>query len=229
MFCGIIKEVGIVESLECKNNILDIIVSCKALANEIKVGDSVAVNGCCLTVIEVFSNSEARGTSREPRESKFAALSSQLPARNLFTVQATQETLAKTNLLNLKVGSKVNLEPSLKVGDQIGGHLVLGHVDETGEVVNIIKNGENQSIKILFPKELSFFIASKGSISVNGVSLTVIDVKNKVFSFTLIPFTRDNTNLGLIKIGDLVNLEIDLISRYLINYLNENKELLVSR
>lgn len=202
MFSGIIQDIGIVESLESSNGILDIIVSSKLLAHDINVGDSVAVDGCCFTVVKAIST---------------------------FLVQATEETLAKTNLLKLKVGSKVNLESSLKIGDQIGGHLVLGHVDGTGEIVDIQKDKENQIVEILFPKELNAFIAPKGSISVNGVSLTVIESKNNTFSFTLIPFTRDNTNLGLIKVGDLVNLEIDLISRYLINYLNENKELLVSR
>ena len=191
MFSGIIQESGTVKDLKTRNEILEITISSKDL--NLKVGSSIAVDGCCLTVVELASQG--------------------------FTVQVTQETLRKTNFQNLKSGSKVNLEPSLKLGDSLDGHLVSGHIDASGEVSKIIQDGENTVVKISYPRELRNFIAQKGSIAVNGVSLTVIESKNNVFSFTLIPFTRDNTNLGLLKEGDLVNLEVDLISRYLINYM----------
>jgi riboflavin synthase len=198
MFSAIVKEIGTVKNIESKNGLLEVSISSKDLISELKLGDSIAIDGCCLTIVEV--------------------------TQSYFKIQATQETLTKTNLSKLKVDSKVNIEAPLKIGDQIGGHLVLGHVDATGEVIDIKNAGENEMVKILFPKELNSFIAPKGSISVNGVSLTVVESKNNIFSFTLIPFTRDNTNLGLIKTGDLVNLEIDLISRYLVNYIENNKE-----
>ena len=200
MFSGIVQEVGVVESTESVSGILEIAVfSTSKVMNNLRVGDSVAVNGCCQTVVS--KNEE------------------------LFKIQATQETIAKTNLRNLMKGSKVNLETPLKLGDQISGHLVSGHVDAVGEVSEIIFSDENRMVKILFPKQLRDFIASKGSITVNGVSLTIVDLREDEFNFALIPYTRDNTNLGLIKAGDLVNLEVDLVSRYLVNYLQNNVNL----
>lgn len=190
MFSGIVQELGIVKDLTSKNGIVEISVSSK---NCLKTGNSIAVNGCCLTVVDI--------------------------SRNLFKVQVTQETINKTSFQNLKIGARVNLEPSLRLGDKLDGHLVLGHVDTAGEVTEVIKDNENAIVKILYPHELKNYIAPKGSITVNGVSLTVIESKDNIFSFTLIPYTRDNTNLGLLKEGDLVNLEADLVSRYLVNYL----------
>ena len=205
MFSGIVQEVGIIQSLEFKNGLLELIVFSNKLT-DIQIGDSIAVDGCCLTAIE---------TMQSPISN------SQL----LFKVQVTEETLEKTNLGNLKNGSKVNLEPSLRLGDKICGHLVSGHVDTCGEILSIEceKCNDNMIVKIKYPFELRTFLASKGSITVNGVSLTVIESKDNIFSFTLIPFTRDNTNLGLIKVSDHVNLEIDLVSRYLVNYLEREK------
>ena len=200
MFSGIVQEIGTVERVDAKQELLIIEVSCTKFSDKLEIGSSVAIDGCCQTIVEI---------------SKLSAQDSKL----LFKVQVTEETINKTQISKLKIGSKVNLEPSLKYGESVDGHLVSGHIDGTGEVASIIKNGENTIVKIFFPKELRKFIVAKGSISVNGVSLTVVGVENCEFSFTLIPFTRDNTNLGLIKTGDLVNLEVDLISRYLVNYI----------
>ena len=202
MFSGIVQEVGIIKNLESKDGLLELTVSSECLVGALKSGSSIAINGCCQTVIEKDKNS--------------------------FKVQATEETLKKTNFLNLKINSKVNLEPALKVGETIDGHLVSGHIDTVGEISDILSCGENQTVKISFPGEYGKYIAPKGSIAVNGVSLTIIDLDNvraglkPALTLTLIPFTRDNTNLGLLKIGDLVNLEVDLVSRYLVNYY-ENK------
>lgn len=196
MFSGIVQEIGVVKDLEMKDGILDLTISSNELIKNLKDGSSISVNGCCLTVFEKDKNS--------------------------FKVQATEETLKKTNFLTLEIGSKVNLESALKFGGTIDGHLVSGHVDTIGEVSDIFSSGENKIIKISYSGEYGKYIAPKGSISVNGVSLTIIESKNDKFDFTLIPFTRDNTNLGLLKIGDLVNLEVDLLSRYVINYY-ENK------
>ena len=191
MFSGIVQETGIVKDIESKNGILDITISSEDL--DFKIGNSIAVDGCCLTVVDLN--------------------------QKLFKVQVTRETRDKTNFHNLKIGSKVNLEPSLKLGDKLDGHLVSGHVDATGEVSKIIQDGENTIVQISYPHTLRSFIAQKGSLTVNGVSLTVIESKNDKFAFTLIPYTRDNTNLGLLKEGDLVNLEVDLVARYLVNYM----------
>ena len=199
MFSGIIQEIGIVDKIESRSGISEITVTCKQILNGLELGDSVAIDGCCQTVVQKNNNS--------------------------FLVQATQETLEKTNFQKLQNRSKINLETSLKLGDKICGHLVSGHIDTTGEVSDILSFGENRIIKIKFPKELQDYIAPKGSISVNGVSLTIIDSKDYEFSFTLIPFTRDNTNLGSLRIGDHVNLEADILSRYVVNYFNNNLSL----
>ena len=191
MFSGIVQEAGIVKDIESKNGILDITISSEDL--NFKTGNSIAVDGCCLTVVDLN--------------------------RKLFKVQVTRETRDKTNFHNLKIGSKVNLEPSLKLGDKLDGHLVSGHVDATGTVSEIIHDNENTVVQISHPHTLRNFIAQKGSMTVNGVSLTVIESKNDKFTFTLIPYTRDNTNLGLLKEGDLVNLEVDLVAKYLVNYM----------
>ncbi len=200
MFSGIVEEVGTVKSLESKNGLLELTVSSERLINDLNLGSSVSINGCCQTVIE--------------------------KSKNFFRVQATEETLKKTNFLNLKTGSRVNLESSLKLGETIDGHLVSGHIDTVGKISSVFSSEENTIIEISFSDEYGKYIAPKGSIAVNGVSLTIIESKEAgfkpAFTFTLIPFTRDNTNLGLLKAGDLVNLEIDLISRYVVNYI-ENK------
>ena len=204
MFSGIIQEIGTVKSLESKNGLLELSISSEHLINDLKLGSSVSINGCCQTVVDKDKNS--------------------------FKVQATEETLKKTNFLNLKIDSKVNLEPALKLGETIDGHLVSGHIDTTGEISDILSSGENKIVKISFSGEYGKYIAPKGSIAVNGVSLTIIDSKNvraglkSALTLTLIPFTRDNTNLGLLKVGDLVNLEIDLVSRYVVNYLENKKQ-----
>ena len=199
MFSGIVQEIGIIKNVQFLSGILNIEISCDELIKDLKEGDSIALDGCCQTVVKKNDSS--------------------------FIIQATEETLSKTNFKSFKISSKVNLESSLTLGDKINGHLVTGHIDATGKVSKILSSGDNIIVKITFPVELKSHIAPKGSISVNGISLTVIDVINTEFSFSLIPYTRNNTNLGLIKEGDLVNLEVDLVSRYLVNYMENTKTL----
>ncbi len=199
MFSGIVQEIGVVENIKSLNEILNIEISSLELMSDLKEGDSIAVDGCCQTVVNKNKSS--------------------------FVVQATEETLSKTNFKNLKIGSKVNLESALKLGDKINGHLVTGHIDTVGEISDVLSFFDNKIIKITFPASLKNFIAPKGSITVNGVSLTVIEVEKSEFSFTLIPYTRDNTNLGFLNSGDTVNLEVDLVSRYLVNYMDNAKVL----
>ena len=224
MFSGIVQEIGTIKNLESKNGILELTISSERLINTLKEGSSIAVNGCCQTVTHVIA-SEAKQSHNRDNKSEIASGLLSLAMTSIFKVQATEETLQKTNFRFLTVGSKVNLESSLKLGETIDGHLVSGHVDTTGEISDIVSFGENKIIKILYSNEYRKYIAPKGSITVNGVSLTVIESKNGKFDFSLIPFTRDNTNLGLIKIGDLVNLEIDLISRYVVNYIGSIKSI----
>lgn len=200
MFSGIVQDVGTVKEVEFKNNILEITISSKNLADDVYVGDSIAVDGCCLTVIE-------------------KAISNQPSAISHFKVQLTQETLSKTNFSKLEIGSKINLELPLEFGEKVSGHLVTGHVDATGEIISVNVDGDSAFVEVNYPIKLRSYIAPKGSIAVNGVSLTVVNRDNTHFSFALIPYTRDNTNLDFLKTGDLVNLEVDLISRYLVNFL----------
>ncbi len=225
MFSGIVQEIGVVKGLEMKDGILDLTISSKRLINDLSIGSSISIDGCCQTVIECFPviASEAKQSHNRNNESEIASGLKSLAMTKTFKVQTTEETLRKTNFVNLKADSKVNLEPSLKFGGAVDGHLVSGHIDTIGEVSDIFSSGENKIIKISYSGEYRKYIAPKGSIAVNGVSLTIIDSKNDKFNFTLIPFTRDNTNLGLLKIGDLVNLEVDLISRYVVNYISDMK------
>ena len=137
---------------------------------------------------------------------------------NVLTFDISKETMSKTNLSDWKIGSLVNLERALRVGDEIGGHFVTGHVDTVLELQNIIEEDGSKILFIKLNKEISPYIASKGSITIEGISLTVNDVKNDYFNVNIIPFTWDNTNLRNIKVNDFVNVEIDLLSRYLVNY-----------
>jgi riboflavin synthase len=171
-------------------------------SKSIKIGDSVSINGVCLTVAQL------KGTKA--------------------TFQVIDETISKTNFIDLKKGDRVNIERSLQVGGRLEGHFVLGHVDGTGIIKKIErgKNGSKLGVKIenitLLP-----FITKKGSIAIDGVSLTVVDVKNSIVEIAIIPHTLENTTFGLKKIGETVNIEVDIISRYLSNiyqYSGNNKQ-----
>jgi riboflavin synthase len=191
MFTGIIQEIG--EIKEIKNGEwVYYTIGLKTLNKDLKIGSSVAVDGICLTVLE-FSDQD-------------------------FTVQVMPETVQKTNLSLKTVGSKLNLEPSLKIGDTLDGHFVMGHVDGVGEVQNIAADGDYWVVSILSPVDLSKYIAQKGSVAINGTSLTVSKKSADSFEVSLIKHTLENTNLGDLKPGDKVNLEIDMFARYLENF-----------
>lgn len=182
MFTGIVKEIGAIKEKSEKGGSLCFEISAKKLRPIASA--SIAVNGVCLTVTK--------------------------KTKNGFRVDVVPETLLHTNLCSLTAGSKVNLEPSLKIGDSLDGHFVTGHVDASG---NVLKNGDRLVVK--FPGELKKFITKKGSVALNGVSLTVASVKGLSLTFALIPFTKKHTNLGELKKGDTVNIEVDLIARYI--------------
>ncbi len=187
MFTGIIEEVG--EIAQTQRRGMAVFFGIRAsFAKELKEGDSVCVNGACLTVVAV-----------------------QPP---LFWVEAVEETLARTNLGFLKPGDKVNLERALSVAGRFGGHFVQGHVDGTGVIAQIVPRLRSKVMRIHTPKELMQYIVPKGSIAVDGVSLTVVDVGADWFTVSLIPFTLEHTTLGLRKVGDVVNLEVDILAKY---------------
>ena len=188
MFTGIIESIGVVKSIHHdKSNINFSIIS--DLTSELKVDQSISHNGVCLTVVNLEKDS--------------------------YTVTAIKETLDKTNLGKLKLGDQLNLERCLKVGDRLDGHFVQGHVDQIATCVNV--NNENGSWVFTFkysPLNNNITI-EKGSITVNGVSLTVVNSKESEFSVAIIPYTFDNTNFNSFKAGTLVNLEFDVFGKYI--------------
>ena len=188
MFSGIIADVGTITQSEDRDGGLRLAVSTKALGmDDVQLGDSIAVNGVCLTVIEKSDTT--------------------------FTVDVSRETLNCTVGLEQQ-GVHVNLEKALRLSDRLGGHLVSGHVDGVGEAVSFDDLGESWKLTVRAPQALAKYIAMKGSVTINGVSLTVNEVQDAEFSVNLIPHTLAETTLKELKAGARVNLEIDLIARY---------------
>lgn len=202
MFTGIIEEVGKITSIRQMQESFQIGIRANKVLEDCSEGDSISVNGACLTVVALFPN--------------------------IFVVDIMAETLRRTTLRTAKVGDPVNLERSLRLSDRLGGHIVLGHVDGIGKIDSIRQEGIATVMTVKVPEDLSKYIAVKGSICVDGVSLTVTDITANRFEVSLIPFTKENTTLGLKKIGDEVNIEVDILSRYverLLNYQNGNPQL----
>lgn len=189
MFTGLIQALGTVRAAEDDGHGgRTLRIAEAALAPKLDLGASVAVNGACLTV-----------TAREG---------------DSFSFQAGPETLAKTTLGALAPGDRVNLEPALRAGDPIGGHFVSGHIDGTGKLLEKIPGGDWLTIWFSYPPVFGELLVKKGSIAVDGVSLTVVDVQSERFSVMLIPHTRDHTTLGLKELGASVNLEFDLLAKH---------------
>lgn len=193
MFTGIIETIGTVTNLTSEKENLHITVK-SDITNELKIDQSVSHNGVCLTVIAIDDNN--------------------------YTVTAIKETLTKTNLGSLKVESKVNLERAMKLGDRLDGHIVQGHVDQIAECTNIQEANGSWIFTFKYDAELSNITIEKGSITVNGVSLTVVNSKKDSFSVAIIPYTYKHTNFNTFKIGTIVNLEFDVIGKY-VKRLNE--------
>lgn len=192
MFTGIITDVGTVQ-LITKRGDTTIKIATVYEPAAVAIGASIACSGACLTVI-------AKGGKEGDA---------------WFSVEASAETLSKTTLSGWAVGTKVNLERSLRVGDEIGGHIVSGHVDGVGDVVSVTPEGDSVRYKIKAPKQLAKFIAAKGSIAIDGTSLTVNEVDGNAFGVNIIPHTAKVTTWGGVKTGDKVNIEIDMLARYL--------------
>ena len=187
MFTGIITDLGRVKAIAFgPTTRLEIATAYDT--GTVAMGASVACNGCCLSVVE--------------------------KGPGWLAFEASRETLDKTNIGDGKVGTPVNLERALKVGDELGGHLVSGHVDGVGRILSITPDGGSLRIKVEAPAEMARSIAPKGSIVLDGISLTVNEVEGSTFGVNIIPITQTATNLGQAKAGDRVNLEIDLIARY---------------
>jgi len=198
MFSGIIANVGLINRAEDRDGGLRLSVAAGALGmDDVQIGDSIAVNGVCLTVVALNGNE--------------------------FTVDVSRETLNCTVGLE-RQGGHVNLEKALRLSDRLGGHLVSGHVDGVGEVVAFNDIGESWQLAVRAPQQLAKYIAVKGSITINGVSLTVNQVAGSEFEVNLIPHTLEVTTLDELKAEDKVNLEIDLIARYVERMMQAEKE-----
>ena len=199
MFTGIIVATGRVTSLTEKGGDLELGIDAAALdLGRIAIGDSVSVQGACLTVTRM------EGTR--------------------FYADVSRETMAKTTLGTLRAGSRVNLEPSLRAGDALGGHWVSGHVDAVGKLRTVVQDARSWRLEFELPASLMRFVASKGSICVNGVSLTVNKVEGRRFDVNIIPHTHQVTTLGELQIDDGVNIEIDVIARYLERLMAKTEE-----
>jgi riboflavin synthase len=188
MFTGLVEARGTVERLEQRGPGVRLFLRAGVASEGAQLGDSIAVNGCCLTVVEIDGE--------------------------VLAFDAGTETLSRTNLGGLKSGSFVNLERSLRAGDRLGGHYVTGHIDATGTLDERIDEGEWSKFWFRVPPALTNQMVSKGSIAVDGVSLTLVDVEADRFSIALIPHTLNVTTLGQLKPGDVVNLETDLLAKY---------------
>ncbi len=190
MFTGIVSDIGEVLETEQQGDLRARIGTRYDVAG-IDIGASIASDGVCLTVI-------ATGTT----------------PRNWYDVQISAETVSKTNLSGWKPGARVNLERALKVGDELGGHIVSGHVDGVAEVVAVVPQGDSLRVTFRAPRDLARFIAPKGSVALNGTSLTVNEVDGTDFGINFIPHTQKATTWGDVAVGDRVNLEVDTMARY---------------
>jgi len=194
MFTGIVEEIGIVK--ETSEDRLTF--EANKVLEGTKVGDSIAVNGVCLTIISLENNG--------------------------FSVNVMPETLRRTNLGRLHYGDEVNLERALVLGGHLGGHLVLGHIDDTGEIRDVTREETGHITRISAPAKLMPYIVDKGFIAVDGVSLTIVDLDDLSFVVSLVAYTMENTTLGRTRPGDVVNLEADIIAKYVENLKERKRE-----
>ncbi len=188
MFTGIIEEIGTLSRIERSTGFCQLAIRASKVLDDCKPGDSIAVNGTCLTVTRQSSDG--------------------------FVADVMAETMRRTNLESLKVGDGLNLERSLRLSDRLGGHIVAGHVDEVGTISELKEEDIATLMTVGVSPALVKYIAVKGSVCVEGVSLTVTDVSNSSFQVSLIPFSKENTTLGSKRVGDTVNIEVDMLARY---------------
>lgn len=194
MFTGIIENMAEVIDVQTNKNNLDILFKCDLLS-ELKVDQSISHNGVCLTVADISNDT--------------------------YLVNVVKETIDKSNFSSLKVGDKVNIERSMMINDRLDGHIVQGHVDQIAKCVSIEEQGGSYNMSFKYEKSDNITV-EKGSICINGISLTVCNSKENTFSVAIIPYTWDNTNLKNIKVGDTVNLEFDIVGKYIAKLLSKS-------
>jgi riboflavin synthase len=188
MFTGIIEELGKIEALEKRSDSARIKISARIVTGNSREGDSIAVNGVCLTALDI--------------------------KRDSFAADVSSETLRRSTFGDLKTGSKVNLERAATVSTRLGGHIVQGHVDAKGKFLSADKSGDFWTVRIGFPQQIGQYLVFKGSIAVEGISLTIANLTDDYFEIAVIPKTWTLTNLSALKSGDAVNLEADIIAKY---------------
>jgi len=188
MFTGIIEELGKVKSVERRGENARIIIEAKLVIEGTNHGDSIAVNGVCLTALDLQPDS--------------------------FAADVSMETLARSTLGSLQAGTPVNLERSVTPTTRLGGHIVQGHVDARGRLLAVVDHGESWTVRFGFPKEIARYLVFKGSVAVEGISLTIAGLADDYFEVAIIPKTWEVTNLSSLKVGDGVNLEVDVIGKY---------------
>ncbi|WP_457622451.1 riboflavin synthase [Persephonella sp.] len=193
MFTGLIEEVGKITGIRHRSGGLSIDVKAEKILEDTEIGDSIAINGVCLTVTEIRDGG--------------------------FSFDLSQETLNRTSFSKIKIGDYLNLERALKVSDRLGGHIVQGHVDTTGTIEGIQRSGDHTVLTIQFPLDFQDLVVEKGSIAVDGISLTINQVYNSRLKINIIPHTMESTNLRYRQIGDPVNLEFDILGKYVLNVL----------
>ena len=189
MFTGLVQTIGQVQLIRKTNQSLCFTIESDSICSKLKTGDSIAVNGACLTVEKI--------------------------TRNQFQATAIQETLTKTNLGFLKTGSFINLETALRFNESLGGHLVQGHIDCIGKIFTVISAGERYLVTVQIPDELNRYLIERGSIAVDGVSLTLASIQNNRFTVAIIPHTWENTILKYLNTGSIVNIEFDYIGKWI--------------
>lgn len=197
MFTGLIEDIGLVSEIRSRNNYRILTIESKIITNELKLGDSVSCDGACLTVVNQSSGK--------------------------FSVEASQETVARTILKSYSKGSRLNLERALEVGSRLGGHFVSGHVDCIGIVGSLVTVGDSLQINISYDKSFDKYVIEKGSIALNGISLTINEINTGSLSVNLIPHSVDKTTVSSWKKGAPINLEFDMIGKYVLN-INQNKK-----
>lgn len=188
MFTGIIEELGSVRSIEERGENARVVIEAKFVTKGTNHGDSIAVNGVCLTALDLHDDS--------------------------FAADVSRETLQRSTLGSLKPGAPVNLERAVTPATRLGGHMVQGHVDARGQFVSVESHGESWTLRIAYPPEIARYLVFKGSVAVEGISLTIANLTEDYFEIAIIPKTWDVTNLSHLKPGDSVNLEVDVIGKY---------------
>ena len=194
MFTGLIEETGTITTIKQSSDSVKLAVTADVTVQGTNIGDSIAVNGCCLTATKVIRRGKSKG----------------------YEFNLLRETWNVTNLSMLKCGASVNLERALALGQRMGGHFVTGHVDALGKIRKWEKQGKDWLLNVDVPSDLMSGLVSKGSIAVDGISLTVANLRKRSFSVWIIPHTRLNTNFRTRKVGDSVNLETDLLGKYIL-------------